>query len=289
MRLLIATDAWHPQVNGVVRSLEHMAAQAPAFGAEVCFLTPEGFRTVPMPELRRDPPGARRTRRGRGRHRGGFGADPCPHRDGGADRLCGAAACLREGGPSPRAITPASRNTVAARGAGPGRVDLRGCCGASTMRARHHGLDALAGRGTSRRGASGTSCAGPAASTRPVPPEGRSRPRRAAPDISLRRPRRGREEPRGLPVARPARHQDRRRRRAGAAAARGPHPDARFLGKLAGEALAEVYSSADVFVFPSLTDTFGIVLLEALASGLPIAAFPVTGPLDVVDEPDAAC
>ena len=60
------------------------------------------------------------------------------------------------------------------------------------------------------------------------------------------------------------------------------YPDARFLGKLAGQALAEVYSSADVFVFPSLTDTFGIVLLEALASGLPIAAFPVTGPLDVV-------
>jgi glycosyltransferase involved in cell wall biosynthesis len=60
------------------------------------------------------------------------------------------------------------------------------------------------------------------------------------------------------------------------------HPDVRFLGALSGEPLAAVYSSADVFVFPSLTDTFGIVLLEALASGLPVAAFPVTGPLDVV-------
>ena len=47
-------------------------------------------------------------------------------------------------------------------------------------------------------------------------------------------------------------------------------------------ALSEVYASADAFVFPSLTDTFGIVLLEALASGLPIAAYPVTGPLDVI-------
>jgi glycosyltransferase involved in cell wall biosynthesis len=47
-------------------------------------------------------------------------------------------------------------------------------------------------------------------------------------------------------------------------------------------ALAEIYASADVFVFPSLTDTFGIVQLEALASGVPIAAFPVTGPRDVI-------
>lgn len=60
------------------------------------------------------------------------------------------------------------------------------------------------------------------------------------------------------------------------------HSDVRFLGPRAGEPLAEIYSAADVFVFPSLTDTFGIVLLEALASGLPVAAFPVTGPLDVI-------
>jgi glycosyltransferase involved in cell wall biosynthesis len=61
------------------------------------------------------------------------------------------------------------------------------------------------------------------------------------------------------------------------------YPRARFLGRREGEALAEVYASADVFVFPSLTDTFGLVLLEALASGLPVAAFPVTGPLDVLE------
>ncbi len=49
MRLLIATDAWRPQINGVVRSLEYMAAEAPRFGAEVVFLTPERFRSIPMP------------------------------------------------------------------------------------------------------------------------------------------------------------------------------------------------------------------------------------------------
>ncbi len=60
------------------------------------------------------------------------------------------------------------------------------------------------------------------------------------------------------------------------------YPACQFLGKLEGDSLSTVYSDADVFVFPSKTDTFGIVLLEALASGLPIAAFPVTGPIDVV-------
>jgi glycosyltransferase involved in cell wall biosynthesis len=64
-------------------------------------------------------------------------------------------------------------------------------------------------------------------------------------------------------------------------------PKAVFLGALTGEALAEAYASADAFVFPSLTDTFGIVMLEALASGLPVAAHPVTGPLDVIG--DSGC
>jgi glycosyltransferase involved in cell wall biosynthesis len=60
------------------------------------------------------------------------------------------------------------------------------------------------------------------------------------------------------------------------------YPDAVFLGAMQGEALAQVYAAADVFVFPSRTDTFGLVLLEALASGVPVAAFPVTGPRDVI-------
>ena len=60
------------------------------------------------------------------------------------------------------------------------------------------------------------------------------------------------------------------------------YPDAVFLGARQGVELAEIYAAADVFVFPSKTDTFGLVLLEALASGLPVAAFPVTGPRDVI-------
>lgn len=59
-------------------------------------------------------------------------------------------------------------------------------------------------------------------------------------------------------------------------------PDAVFLGALGGAALASAYAGADVFVFPSRTDTFGMVLIEALASGLPVAAYPVQGPIDIV-------
>ena len=71
------------------------------------------------------------------------------------------------------------------------------------------------------------------------------------------------------------------------AALESAYPQAYFLGTQIGDALAEIYSSADVFVFPSMTDTFGLVLLEAMASGLPVAAFPVTGPLDVIGESGA--
>lgn len=60
------------------------------------------------------------------------------------------------------------------------------------------------------------------------------------------------------------------------------HPEVFFAGPQQGESLAEHYASADAFVFPSLTDTFGLVVLEALASGLPVAAYPVPGPKDVV-------
>lgn len=59
-------------------------------------------------------------------------------------------------------------------------------------------------------------------------------------------------------------------------------PEAVFTGAFSGPPLAALYASADVFVFPSRTDTFGNVLLEALACGVPVAAFPVMGPLDVI-------
>lgn len=65
-------------------------------------------------------------------------------------------------------------------------------------------------------------------------------------------------------------------------------PDVCFLGKVTGRDLAAAYRSADVFVFPSRTDTFGLVLLEALATGTPVAAYPVQGPIDVLTD-EVAC
>jgi glycosyltransferase involved in cell wall biosynthesis len=62
------------------------------------------------------------------------------------------------------------------------------------------------------------------------------------------------------------------------------YPDVHFAGARHGAALAAAYAGADVFVFPSKTDTFGLVVLEALASGLPVAAYPVTGPKDILSE-----
>jgi glycosyltransferase involved in cell wall biosynthesis len=63
------------------------------------------------------------------------------------------------------------------------------------------------------------------------------------------------------------------------------HPDVRFFGSVDTEELARRYAQSDCFVFPSRTDTFGLVMVEALASGVPVAAYPVPGPLDVVTDP----
>ena len=152
MRILVATDAWHPQVNGVVRTLTMMARAAQALGYDVRFLTPQSFATFAMPRP----------------------------------------IFLSVG------RVAVEKNLEAFL-----ELDLPG--------------------------------------TRVVVGDG---PARAA----LQR----------------------------------KYPQAVFLGALHGEALAEAYAAADVFVFPSKTDTFGLVLLEALASGVPVAAFPVTGPRDVI-------
>jgi 1,2-diacylglycerol 3-alpha-glucosyltransferase/glucuronosyltransferase len=67
------------------------------------------------------------------------------------------------------------------------------------------------------------------------------------------------------------------------------HPDVAFLGYRTGERLAETYANADLFVFPSKTDTFVLVMIDAMACGVPVAAYPVVGPIDVVTAPEVGC
>ncbi len=67
------------------------------------------------------------------------------------------------------------------------------------------------------------------------------------------------------------------------------YPHVLFLGKKSGKELGDIYRSADVFVFPSRTDTFGIVVIEALACGVPVAAYDVTGPKDIITEDYLGC
>lgn len=67
------------------------------------------------------------------------------------------------------------------------------------------------------------------------------------------------------------------------------YPATIFMGPKAGKNLADCYRSADIFVFPSRTDTFGMVLVEAMACGLPVAGYPVTGPIDIITDKRLGC
>ncbi|HZH50905.1 MAG TPA: glycosyltransferase family 1 protein [Microvirga sp.] len=281
MRLLVASDAWHPQINGVVRSLEHMAAQAPEFGAEIVFLTPERFRSLPMPTypeirlaLASPAQVARILDEVRPTHIHIATEGPVG--------LATRAACRRQGMSFTTSYHTRFPEYVAARTPIPEAWSYRALRWfhreASAMMVSTPSLEReLLGRGFSRilRWTRGVD-------TRLFRP----RPERildARAPIFLSVGRVAVEKnleaflSLDLPGSKvvvgdgPARRDLQRK-----------YPDARFLGALSGEDLARVYASADVFVFPSRTDTFGIVLLEALASGLPIAAYPVTGPADVI-------
>lgn len=281
MRLLIATDAWRPQVNGVVRSLEYMAAEAHRFGAEIVFLSPESFRSFPMPSY----PEIRLSLAGPGRvARIVDGAKPTHVHIategpiGFATRL----ACRHQ----KRAFTTSYHTRfpeyVAARTPIPQAWSYR------ALRLFHRNSRAVM------------------VSTPSLEQELTARGFRnivrwtRGVDTGLFRPRSERildlPSPIFLYVGRVAVEKNLdaflsldlagTKVVVGDGPARAAlirtYPEARFLGALTGEALAQVYASSDAFVFPSLTDTFGIVLLEALASGLPVAAFPVTGPKDVI-------
>jgi glycosyltransferase involved in cell wall biosynthesis len=287
MRILVATDAWHPQVNGVVRTLTNMAEAAKAFGVEISFLTPQSFRTFAMPsypDLRLALPYQAKIARLIAEAR----PDSIHIATEGPIGLLVRRYCRKKELPFTTSFHTRFPEYISARLPIPEAwiwTALRAFHGPS--QAVMAATPALAGELRARgfrnvvlwpRGVDAS----------------QFHPRAA--DLGLPRPvflcvgRVAVEKnleaflDLDLPGTKvivgdgPAR----------AALAR-KYPQAVFLGARQGKELAEAYAAADVFVFPSKTDTFGLVLLEALASGLPVAAFPVTGPRDVIgNEPVGA-
>jgi glycosyltransferase involved in cell wall biosynthesis len=280
MRILVATDAWHPQVNGVVRTLAMMADAAKALGADVSFLTPQSFRTFALPsyrDLRIALPYQAKIAR--------LIADARPDSihiaTEGPIGMLVRRYCRKHGLPfttsfhtrfpeyiSARLPIPESWIWAALRAFhGPSQAVMAATPAlAGELRARGFRNVVLWPRGVDAQHFH----------PRPI-------------DLGLPRPV-------FLCVGRVAVEKnleaflDLDLPGTKLIVGDGPalmalsrkYPQAVFLGARQGEALAEAYAAADVFVFPSKTDTFGLVLLEALASGLPVAAFPVTGPRDVI-------
>lgn len=281
MRLLIATDAWRPQINGVVRSLENMAARAAEFGAQAAFLTPNDFRSFPLPTYREIRVSLASTG-AVSRALDAFGATHVHIATEGPIGFAARRVCLTQDRTFTTSFHTRFPEYIAARLPVPQRWSY------AWLRRFHNASRATFVSSPSlERELAGRGFRNLMRWTRGV-------------DLDLFRPRPGSTldlpGPVFLFVGRLAIEKNVEAFLSldlpGTKVVVGAGPDrarleaidpaARFLGPLTGEALAGAYASADVFVFPSLTDTFGIVLLEALASGVPIAAFPVTGPLDVI-------
>jgi len=281
MRILVATDAWRPQVNGVVRTLNSLARAAVKLGVTIAFLSPEGFPSFPVPTYR----GLRLALPSRRRIAERIAAarpDAIHIATEGPIGFAVRGYCRRHDRPFTTSYTTRFPEYISARWPIPQAwvyAALRWFHSAATvtMVATPSLTAELSGRGFANLGRW----------TRGVDTD-LFRPDRAI-DLGLPRPvfmTVGRvaveknleaflslDLP-GTKVIIGTGPQEAELKR--------KFPDAKFLGMLDNGILASHLAAADVFVFPSLTDTFGIVQLEALASGVPIAAFPVTGPKDVV-------
>jgi glycosyltransferase involved in cell wall biosynthesis len=284
MRIALVTDAWAPQVNGVVRTLEAVRATLERQGHAVAVISPDLYASLPCPtypEIRL----AMATSRSVGQRIAAFGADAVHLATEGPLCLAARRWCLRHGLPFTTAYHTQFPDYVEKRTGmpaawiwhyirwfhAPARAVL-----VSTPSIRHtltaHGVAHLRHWGRGVDLAQFTPDAPP-----PAAFAGLARPiqlyvgrvaveKNIAAFLATRQP--------GTRVVvgdGPARAELERL-----------YPDALFLGALGGRALAGAYAGADVMVFPSRTDTFGLVMIEALACGTPVAAYPVSGPVDVL-------
>ena len=287
MKILVTTDAWHPQVNGVVRTLGHMAREAPELGAQIEFLSSAEFWTVPVPtypeiRLALTKPGDVERRLDRIKPNAVHIATEGPL--GHAMRRV----CLRRGMPFTTSFHTRFPDYIAERfpvaqqlacDATWGWLRRFHGSGAAVLAATPTLVHELEDRGFKNvklwpRGVD-TALFDPAkAAAVPWPRPVFLTVGRLAVEKNVEA-----FLKLDLPGTKlvvgdgPARAQLEK-----------AYPDAVFLGSQQGEALAQIYAAADVFVFPSLTDTFGLVLLEALASGVPVAAYPAPAPRDVIGE-----
>lgn len=284
MRVLVATDAWAPQVNGVVRTLGELQRRAGDVGLVLDFVTPVDFRTLPMPgypEIRL----SLNTSPGIAARAAAFRPDAVHIATEGPIGLAARRFCLARAIPFTTSYHTRFPEYLSARLPVPEALTYRWLrwfhnagCGIMTATPSLDSDLAARGFGPLMRWSRGV-------------------------DTALFRPRRERlldlPRPIFLNVGRVAVEKNLEAFLAldlpgsKIVVGEGPaldglrkaYPAAHFLGPKSGPALAEIYASADVFVFPSRTDTFGLVIIEALASGLPVAAFPVMGPKDIITDP----
>jgi glycosyltransferase involved in cell wall biosynthesis len=284
MRIAICTDAWHPQVNGVVRSLGMTVDRLIARGHEVELVTPEQFRTLPLPgysEIRL----AMAPRFGTRRTLGDFRPDIVHIATEGPIGWSARGWCAAHGVPFTSAFHTrfpeyaAVRTGLSAERFWPVMRRFHAPSRAVLVSTESLGRE-LASRGLAnwRLWSRGIDRELFRPGHAPLP-EIAALPGpillyvgRVAPEKNL--PAFLDADVPGMKVVvgdGPA-----------LAAMRARYPEVHFTGALSGESLARAYCSADVFVFPSRTDTFGLVMIEALACGVPVAALPVPGPLDII-------
>jgi len=281
LRLVIVTDAWEPQVNGVVTTMRNTSRCLEEMGHEVTLITPQAFRSLPCPgykEIRLSVFPARKVARLMEQAR----PDAVHIVTEGPLGMAARAWCLRNGFPFATACHTQFPEYIRLRAPVPTRWSYAWLrrfhrpAHTTLVRSRTQ-RESLAARGFGHLrlwpGAVDTEL------FRPRGKEALNLPRPIALYMGRVAVEKGLESFLDLDLP-------------GSKVVIGGGPDlerleseypaAHFLGPRFGLELARLLSAADVFVFPSRTDTFGLVMLEAMACGVPVAAFPVPGPLDVI-------